>query len=73
MFYIWGWEVLAECGAALMPLVSLYYLLIGSGLIGVYVMPVASLFCLLIGGELIDVDVMPLASKRIFVALSLST
>ncbi|EDQ1014267.1 hypothetical protein CIH91_004455 [Salmonella enterica] len=42
MFYIWGWEVLAECGAALMPLASLYYLLIGSGLIGIYVMPVAS-------------------------------
>ncbi|EAZ6119252.1 hypothetical protein B5O75_08190 [Salmonella enterica] len=42
LFYIWGWEVLAECGAALMPLASLYYLLIGSGLIGIYVMPVAS-------------------------------
>ncbi|EAA4451625.1 hypothetical protein FNN88_16845 [Salmonella enterica subsp. diarizonae] len=66
LFCIWGWEVLAECGAALMPVASLYCLLIGSGLIGVYVMPVASPFCLLVSGRLIDADVMPLASKRIF-------
>ncbi|ECF6080135.1 hypothetical protein CSO47_000963 [Salmonella enterica subsp. diarizonae] len=57
LFCIWGWEVLAECGAALMPLASLYCLL-----------PIA--YCLLISGELIGVYVIPLASKRILLFIS---
>lgn len=73
LFCIWAGEVLAECGGALMPVASLYCLLISDGLIGVYVMPVASPFYLLIGGRLIDAYVMPLASKRIFATVSLST
>ncbi|ECK4907911.1 hypothetical protein CC665_001446 [Salmonella enterica subsp. diarizonae] len=57
LFCIWGWEVLAECGTALMPLASLYCLL-----------PIA--YCLLISGELIGVYVIPLASKRILLFIS---
>ncbi|ECI4078186.1 hypothetical protein DPB93_21625 [Salmonella enterica subsp. salamae] len=66
MFCIRGEEVLAKPGGALMPVASLYCLLIGCGSIGVYVMPVASPFCLLVYGVLIGIYVIPLASKRIF-------
>ncbi|HII1670889.1 TPA: hypothetical protein ACYZE8_001278 [Salmonella enterica] len=42
MFCIWDGEVLAECGGALMPVASLYCLLIGGGLRDVDVMPLTS-------------------------------
>ncbi|EAX8726876.1 hypothetical protein FRH65_04150 [Salmonella enterica] len=42
LFCIWGWEVLAECRATLMPLASPFSLLIGGGLIGIYVILLAS-------------------------------
>ncbi|EBH0345224.1 hypothetical protein GPN58_002538 [Salmonella enterica] len=64
LFCIWGWEVLAECGAALMPVASLYCLLP----IAYCLLPIA--YCLLISGELIGVYVIPLASKRILLFIS---
>ncbi|ECE1536664.1 hypothetical protein C1P00_20025 [Salmonella enterica] len=64
LFCIWDGEVLAECGATLMPLASLYCLLP----IAYCLLPIA--YCLLIGGGLIGFYVMPLASKRILLFIS---